>query len=129
MGERAACRLVGQARSTQWRELAVPDDELVLVKDMRRLSMAHPWYGYRRIHRLLVNEGWPVNHKSIQRLWATRQPSLTSSSCDAAVEIPAGTGTWSPKTTTEAARAAGRLARARRTRVADGVEWDEADDD
>lgn len=69
MSERAACRLVGQARSTQRRDLDVPDDELELVKDMRRLATANPRYGYRRIHRLLVGEGWRINHKRVQRLW------------------------------------------------------------
>ncbi len=80
MSQRSACRLVGQARSTQRREVEAPDDEVRLVKDMRRLSAAHPRYGYRRIHRMLVGEDWQVNHKRIQRLWrreglkVTRKP-------------------------------------------------------
>lgn len=69
MSERAACRLVGLPRSTQRRALVVADDEPELVKCLQRLSAAHPRYGYRRIHRLLLGEGWRVNHKRVQRLW------------------------------------------------------------
>jgi transposase InsO family protein len=69
MSERSACKLAGQHRSTQQRSLGVPDDEPRLLKDMRRLSAAHPRYGYRRIHRMLLREGWRVNHKRVQRLW------------------------------------------------------------
>lgn len=69
MSERAACQLVGQARSTQRRDHDVPGDEPQLVKDMRRLATANPRYGYRRVHRLLIDEGWRINHKRVQRLW------------------------------------------------------------
>jgi len=69
MSERAACQLAGQARSTQRRDRGVPGDELELVKDMRRLATANPRYGYRRVHRLLIDEGWRINHKRAQRLW------------------------------------------------------------
>jgi transposase InsO family protein len=69
MTQRAACRLVGQHRTTQRRETLVPGDEPALLGDMRRLSTAHPRFGYRRIHQLLLREGWRVNHKRVQRLW------------------------------------------------------------
>lgn len=36
---------------------------------MKALAKRHPRYGYRRVHALLVREGWPVNRKRIQRLW------------------------------------------------------------
>ena len=44
-------------------------DEEALITGMRRLAASHPRYGYRRIHRLLLVEGWSANHKRIQRLW------------------------------------------------------------
>jgi transposase InsO family protein len=69
MSERAACHLVGQHRTTQRRGTRVPEDEPALLGDMRRLGRAHPRFGYRRIHRLLLREGWRVNHKRVQRLW------------------------------------------------------------
>lgn len=69
VSERRACRLVGQHRSAQ-RYVPLPSDfEARLVKEMRRLAEAHPRWGYRQIHALLVEEGWNVNRKRIERLW------------------------------------------------------------
>jgi putative transposase len=69
LSERSACRLVGQHRTTQRHETVVADDEPALLGDMRRLGREHPRFGYRRIHQLLLREGWRVNHKRVQRLW------------------------------------------------------------
>ena len=69
VSERRACRVVGQYRSTQ-RYVIVPSDfEDRLVKAMHVHAQAHPRWGYPKIHRLLVDEGWPVNKKRIERLW------------------------------------------------------------
>jgi transposase InsO family protein len=69
VSERRACRLVGQHRSAQ-RYVPMPDDfEARLVKEMRRLAETHPRWGYRQIHALLVDDGWKVNRKRIERLW------------------------------------------------------------
>lgn len=69
VSQRRACRVVGQVRSTQ-RYVVVPSDfEVRLVKAMRALAEANPRWGYRRIHALLVQAGWAVNLKRIERLW------------------------------------------------------------
>jgi putative transposase len=69
VSQRRACRVVGQVRSTQ-RYAAVPSDfEDRLVKAMLGFAAAHPRWGYRKIHALLVDAGWPVNVKRIERLW------------------------------------------------------------
>lgn len=61
MSERRACRLVGQHRSSN-RYVPVPEDfELKLVARMIVLAEENPKWGYRMIHALLVDEGWPVN--------------------------------------------------------------------
>lgn len=50
--------------------MPLPDDfEGRLVKEMNRLAELHPRWGYRQIHRLLVEDGWVVNRKRIERLW------------------------------------------------------------
>jgi len=36
---------------------------------MVRLAKQYGRYGYRKIARLLQIEGWPVNHKKVERLW------------------------------------------------------------
>lgn len=69
VSERRACRLVGQNRSTN-RYVAIPDGfEEKLVERMIALASEHPKWGYRKIHELLVAEGWGVNRKRIERLW------------------------------------------------------------
>lgn len=72
--EPRACGLVGQHRSTN-RYAPVPAEfETKLVARMTKLAERHPRWGYRMIHALLVEEGWPVNKKRIERLW--RQEGL-----------------------------------------------------
>lgn len=69
VSERRACQLVGQHRSTN-RYTPVPGDfEARLVEAMCKLAEAHPRYGYRRVHALLVRDGWEVNVKRVERLW------------------------------------------------------------
>ena len=74
VSERRACKVLDQPRSTQRRELHVPDDEPKLTKRMIELATEYGRYGYRRITALLRREGWRVNHKRIERLW--RQEGL-----------------------------------------------------
>lgn len=69
VSERRACKVIGQHRSTQ-RYVPVPGDfEKRLITSMRAHAEAHPRWGYRRIHALLVAEGWSVNVKRVHRLW------------------------------------------------------------
>jgi putative transposase len=74
MSERRACRVLGQARSSQRRQPKRRDDEGALAKRMRELVRERPRFGYRRIVVLLKREGWRVNPKRIYRLW--RQEGL-----------------------------------------------------
>ena len=69
VSERRACRVLGQARSTQRRERVVAEDEPRLVGRMVDLASEYGRYGYRRITILLGWEGWRVNHKRVERLW------------------------------------------------------------
>jgi transposase InsO family protein len=74
VSERRACRLVGQHRTTNRYVATAPDFEAKLVARMTALAERHPRWGYRPIHNLLVEEGWRVNKKRIERLW--RQEGL-----------------------------------------------------
>ena len=40
-----------------------------MIKDMLKLSLKHPRYGYRRITILLREDNWLVNFKRVYRLW------------------------------------------------------------
>ena len=69
VSERRACRVLGQARTTQRRVRQIPEDEAQLVARMVGLAGQYGRYGYRRITAMLRWEGWKVNHKRVQRLW------------------------------------------------------------
>ena len=70
VSERRACRVVGQARSTQRLAPPVPaDDELALRAFLRDFSRRRPRWGWRRAARAAKDAGWRVNPKRIHRLW------------------------------------------------------------
>ena len=73
-GERHACHVLGQPRSTQRRVKKVRVDESALRTDVIRLASRFGRYGYRQITNLLRIEGWEVNHKRVERIW--RQEGL-----------------------------------------------------
>ncbi len=69
VSERRACALVGQHRSTQRRRRSLVPDEEHLRKRLRTLATAHPKWGYRKQHRLLMDQGLRINRKRVRRIW------------------------------------------------------------
>lgn len=69
ISQRRACQIVGQHRSTQRHSPAKPDPDRDLRAELRVFARAHPRWGYRRAHAVLVREGHVCNRKKIQRLW------------------------------------------------------------
>ena len=69
VGERRACRVLGQPRTTQRRIRKARSDEVALVGDVVRLASHFGRYGYRQVTNLLRIEGWSVNHKRVERIW------------------------------------------------------------
>jgi len=69
VSERRACKVLGQARSTQRHEPRLADDEEALTRDITRLAERFGRYGYRRITAMLRRQGWLVNHKRVERIW------------------------------------------------------------
>lgn len=67
--ERRTCAVIGQARATQRRRPEVRIDEAALTAVIERLTARYGRYLYRRIRRLLVDEGWRVNVKRVYRIW------------------------------------------------------------
>ena len=74
VSERRACRVLGQARSTQRRRPKIRSDEVPLTARMIQLATYYGRYGYRRITALLRRDAWKVNHKRVERIW--RQEGL-----------------------------------------------------
>lgn len=69
LSERRACGVMDQPRSTQRYVSKVKDDERAIVQRMHELVRRRPRFGYRRIHALLVREGFRINRKRTYRLW------------------------------------------------------------
>jgi transposase InsO family protein len=65
------CGLAGVSRAgyyRHWRASAPAREDAAARDAVQRLSLAHPFYGYRRVTALLRQAGWAVNHKRVQRL-------------------------------------------------------------
>ena len=72
VSERFACVVVGQNRTTQRREpisTTAADPNTGLRTWLRQYAKDHPRWEFRRAYHDARAEGWPVNHKKIQRLW------------------------------------------------------------
>jgi putative transposase len=61
---------LGQNRTTNRYQPVPGDFEARLIEAMKALAERFPRYGYRRIHALLISEGWSINVKRVERLWA-----------------------------------------------------------
>lgn len=70
VGQRRACRVVGQNRSTQRTPPPVPGDEEERLRAcLRAFAAAHPRWGWRRATDHVRDRGFLVNRKRVQRLW------------------------------------------------------------
>lgn len=69
VSERKACRVLKQARSTQRYVPKLPDKDKPIIKDLRKLRLKHPRYGYRRITIKLREKDWIINFKRVYRIW------------------------------------------------------------
>lgn len=69
LSERRACLITGQHRSTQRHVPTAAGDDHALRGELRRFSELRPRWGYRRAHARLLEQGWSVNRKRVQRLW------------------------------------------------------------
>jgi len=69
VSQRRACKVIAQPRMTQRYESKQPDKDKALTADILRLARKHKRYGYRMITAKLLQEGWKVNHKRVQRIW------------------------------------------------------------
>jgi transposase InsO family protein len=72
--ERVVCRALGQSRGAFRRPRKIPPDEEALTAAIVGLATRYGSYGYKKITALLRIDGWPVNHKRVERIW--RQEGL-----------------------------------------------------
>lgn len=69
VSERRACQTLGFARTSNRYQNKRPAQDAPLIARIHQLALKYPRYGYRRIHALLVREGWLINVKRVLRLW------------------------------------------------------------
>ena len=69
LSERKACKVLGQARSSQRYNSKLPDKDKPVINDLRSLRLTHPRYGYRRITIKLREKDWIINFKRVYRIW------------------------------------------------------------
>jgi transposase InsO family protein len=69
LSQRQVCRLMGRSRSTIRYRPKVATDQPKLIREIKRLARRHPRFGYRRVHAMLIRQGWTLNIKRVHRLW------------------------------------------------------------
>jgi len=69
VSERRACRVIGQARTTQRLIQLTGGEKEKLIARIIQLATKYGRYGYRRVTALLKQEGWQVNHRRVERIW------------------------------------------------------------
>ena len=74
VSERRACGLMRIHRATN-RYVPRPEDP-GLRQRLRELAAERRRFGYRRLTRMLMREGWKVNHKRVYRLYVEEKLSL-----------------------------------------------------
>jgi putative transposase len=74
ISKRRACKTVLLNRSTEYYHSQAKDQSALIIR-LRDLAQARVRYGYRRLHVLLLREGWKVNVKRVYRLY--RQEGLS----------------------------------------------------
>jgi len=74
VSERRACGLMQIYRRT-YRYVPRPEDPRLRVR-LRELAAERRRFGYRRLTRMLVREGWKANHKRVYRLYVEEMLSL-----------------------------------------------------
>ena len=80
---RAVCRWLELHRRTlRYRAKEVPEKKKLLEEQIVKMSKRYPCFGYRKITRKLMDEGWAVGKKLVQRV--RREEGITSASSKAA---------------------------------------------
>src|SRR5436309_3412664 len=71
LSARRLCALLGVGRSWYYERLTNPiqtERDVALRDAIERIVLEFPGYGYRRVTKALVREGWVVNHKRVLRV-------------------------------------------------------------
>jgi putative transposase len=94
--KRRACQVLSFARSCYYYRHHA-DQQVELRVRLKDLAGTRVRYGYRRLHVLLMREGWQINHKRVYRLYKQEGLSLRLKTkkkriSEARVPLPAPSG-------------------------------------
>lgn len=67
--ERSACRMASFSRSTYRRKSLHKEADKALRERLLELASERPRFGYRRLHVMLLREGWQINRKRVYRVY------------------------------------------------------------
>ena len=73
---RQICGTLGFTRSNLYYQPKKDPCEHVLRDEIEKLAAEYPTYGYRRITKLLVNQGYPVGYRRVARLMKSENLSV-----------------------------------------------------
>ena len=73
---RQICGTLGFTRSNLYYQPKKDPCEHVLRDEIEKLAAQYPTYGYRRITKLLVNQGYPVGYRRVARLMKSENLSV-----------------------------------------------------
>ena len=71
VSERRACRALNlnlNRSGVRYKPVKLPDED-ALTEAIIRKACEYGRYGYRRIARMIEEEGFHVNHKRVERIW------------------------------------------------------------
>lgn len=69
MSERRACKVIGQARTTQRYRPSTDEEKETLRERVIELATEYGRYGYRQVTSLMNNEGWKVGKDAVFTIW------------------------------------------------------------
>lgn len=68
LSQRRAC-ILANIPTCSLRYQSRRSDQVALRERLKELAQARPRFGYRRLHVMLLREGWRVNHKRVLRFY------------------------------------------------------------
>lgn len=69
VSERRACKVIGQARTTQRYRPSTDEEKEKLRERVIELATEYGRYGYRQVTSLMNNEGWKVGKDAVFTIW------------------------------------------------------------
>jgi len=87
VSERQSC-LVMRVNRGAYRRQPARDEQAFLRMRIKEIASTRIRYGYRRIHVLLLREGWQVNHKWVYRLYKEEGLNLRNKSKRKSISAP-----------------------------------------